>query len=249
MENDGKELFLPKDKKDLNNSNVYNLDFENQKIENNANFNKWKELMNELYREQRKIYKCPFKNHYICVEPNDEIIKCPSCNKEICLFCLNEFTNSWYRRCCSKRKLAIMHANGIDYSNLEDRRNSNYYDSEIETIMFFIPGISLIFLIGIFDNAFFYKIVRKHYDNIDYNSTYEELLREKNRIYWAINIAINGFTSIILVIPFFIFNCFISILLLLLIIIREKWYMYLIGFLHEDWYFLNKNLKKLCCCY
>ena len=137
-----------------------------------------------------------------------------------------------------------MHYNGKEYINPDER--NNFYDSEYETIIFIIPGISLIFLVGIFFNAFFYKIVRKNYDEKNYDLTYESFLRRKDKFYWALNIAINGITSLILVIPFLIFNITISILLIILIIIRRKWYMYLIGFFHEDWYFLNKNLKKIC---
>ena len=53
-----------------------------------------------------------------------------------------------------------MHYKGKEYINPDER--NNFYDSEYETIIFIIPGISLIFLVGIFFNAFFYKIVRKN---------------------------------------------------------------------------------------
>ena len=245
MENDGKEILLNNDKKnDELNINIFNIDYENQKLENNINFNKWKETMNNKYNGKGNIYKCPFANHYFYGEQKDYGILCPSCNKPICIFCLNPIVDAWYAKCCTKRKLCIMHYKGKEYTNPDER--NNFYDSEYETIIFIIPGISLIFLVGIFFNAFFYKIVRKNYDEKNYDLTYESFLRRRNDYYWALNIAINGITSLILVIPFLIFNITISILLIILIIIRRKWYMYLIGFFHEDWYFLNKNLKKIC---
>jgi len=245
MENDGKEILLNNDKKnDELNINIFNIDYENQKLENNINFNKWKESMSNKYNGKGKIYRCSFANHYFYGEQKDYGILCPSCNKLICIFCLNPIINSWNAKCCTKRKLYLMHFNGKRYLNPDER--NHFYDSENEYIIFIIPGINFIFLIGIFLNAFFYKIVRKNYDAKNYDLTYESFLRRKDKFYWALNIAINGITSLILVIPFLIFNITISILLIILIIIRRKWYMYLIGFFHEDWYFLNKNLKKIC---
>ena len=47
MENDGKEILLNNDKKNNElNINIFNIDYENQNLENNINFNKWKETMN-----------------------------------------------------------------------------------------------------------------------------------------------------------------------------------------------------------
>ena len=91
---------------------------------------------------------------------------------------------------------------------------------------------------------FFIKLLEKTMMKKNYDLTYESFLRRKDKFYWALNIAINGFTSLILVISFLIFNITISILLIILIIIRRKWYMYLIGFFHEDWYFLIKILRR-----
>ena len=183
-----------------------------------------------------------FEKHYYGEEKEYSIL-CPSCHKKICYFCLTPVVNSWFAKCCTKRKLYIMHDKGITYSK---ERDNHFYDAEKEAIMIFIPGISLIFLVGIFFNAFFYKIVRKHYDIKNHDLTYEHNLRKRDKRYWMVNIAINGFTSIIMVIPFFIFNITISILLLILIIIRSKWFFYIIGFLNEDWHFLNKNLNYIC---
>ena len=140
----------------------------------------------------------------------------------------------------------IMHYQGLEFSNPEEYKG-HFHEYEKEIAFFFLPGISLLFLIAIFYNAFFYKIVRKNFKRKDHDLTYEDLLRKKGKKMLILNMAINGFMSFILLIPFFFFNCGICILLLILLIIRKKWYMYLIGFLHEDWYFLNKNLKYRKC--
>ena len=81
-----------------------------------------------------------------------------------------------------------MHYNGATFSNLQDRQNSDYYDAEYEEIIFFIPGISLIFLVGIFFNAFFYKIVRKYFNEEKLSITYEDHLREVHERFWVITL-------------------------------------------------------------
>ena len=249
MENDGKQKLLNIDNNNKQSSiNIFNLEYENQTVKNNINFNKWKEIMNNKYEGKGEIYKCPLGNHYFYgIKKEDYSIFCQSCKKEFCYFCLTPLFDHWYAKCCTKRKLCIMHYNGKSYLK-EGEDEGHFYNIEKEGFIFIIPGISFIFLIGIFFNAFFYKIVRKNYDEKNIDLTYEDHLRRKDIKYWILNIAINEITAVILVIPFLIFNIFISVLLLLIIIIWRKWYKYLLGFLHEDWYFLNKNLHKLCCC-
>ena len=54
-----------------------------------------------------------------------------------------------------------MHYQGLEFSNPEENKGF-FYDYEKEIICSFLPGISLLFLIAIIFNAFFYKIVRKN---------------------------------------------------------------------------------------
>ena len=231
----------------INENDVFTLDYESQKVRNNISFIKWKKSMNNKYKGAKKLYKCPCKKHYFYAEIIDYSISCPSCKDKICPFCNNPIEDSWFAKCCSKRKLYIMHYQGLEFSNPEESKG-RFYDYETEIVYFFLPGISLLFLIAIFFNAFFYKIVRKNCNRKDYDLTYEGFLRRKGKIMLLLNMWFNAFMSFILLIPFFFFNCGICILLLILLIIRKKWYMYLIGFFHEDWYFLNKNLKYHKCC-
>ena len=172
-------------------------------------------------------------------------ISCPSCKETICCFCIKKIYNGVYEKCCTKRKLSLMDSYGKKiYSNLEDRE---YYIDLIkqEKCIFITSIVNFFFVIGIFFNAFFYKIVRKNNDGM-HNLTYEDLLRQNSK-YWVINIIINIFTAVFLVIPFTFFSFLISILLLILIIIRKKWYMYLIGFFLEDYeyYYSNWNCGTL----
>ena len=67
-----------------------------------------------------------------------------------------------------------MHYQGLEFSNPEENKGS-LCEYETEIVCFLLPGISLLFLIAIFFNAFFYKIVRKNYKRKDYDLTYEDL--------------------------------------------------------------------------
>ena len=245
MENENINIPLNNQNSNINENDIFTLDYENQEIEKNNNFLKWKEYMNNKNTGTKKLYKCPYKNHYFYAEIKEYSILCPSCNAKICPFCYKPIFDSWFAKCCSKRKVYSMHYQGVEFSNSEGE--GHFYNYETEIVYFLLPGISLLFLIAIFFNAFFYKIVRKNYNKDDL--TYEDLLRKNKKIILVINMAINGFMSFILLIPFFFFNCGICTLLLILLIIRKKGYMYLIGFFHEDWYFLHKNLKYAKCCH
>ena len=61
MENNSKELKLVDDDQNIN---VFKMDYENQNIEKNVIFNKWKQSMNNKYKGKGKFYKCPYGNHY-----------------------------------------------------------------------------------------------------------------------------------------------------------------------------------------
>ena len=232
----------------INEEDIFTLDYENQEIENNINYIKWKQSMDNKYKGIKSLYKCPFKKHHFYAEIIDYSIVCPSCNDKICTFCNNLERKSWFAKCCSKRKMYLMHYKGMEFSDPEENKG-NFYDYEQEIVCFFLPGISLLFLIAIVFNGFFYKIVRKNCNKKDDYLTNEEFLGKNTIIILVLNMAINGFMSLILLIPFFFLNCGICLLLLLLLIIRKRWYMYLIGFFHEDWYFINKNLKNAKCCH
>ena len=250
MENENENINIPLN--NIQNSNIteneiFTLDYEDQEIEKNNNFIKWKESMNKKYNGKKNLYKCPYEKHYFYGEIKDYFILCPSCNKKICPFCYRPIVDSWFAICCVKRKVYAMHYQGIEFSNSE--KESHFYNSGTEILYFLLPGISFLFLFAIFFNAFFYKIVRKNSNGKNHDLTYEDLLRKRTIKYLIVNMVINGVTSFVWLISFFVFNFGICILLLILLIIRKKWYMYLIGFFHQDWYFLYKNLKSVKICH
>ena len=63
MENDGKEIMLNNIENNDNeqlNIDIFNIDYENQNIENNINFKQWKKSIINRYKGKGNVYKCPF---------------------------------------------------------------------------------------------------------------------------------------------------------------------------------------------
>ena len=243
MENEEKEVQLVNNQN--NKDNFFIPDYDNQNLKNNQRFIKWKELMNKKYNGRGKIYKCPYDKNYFYEQNNDYKILCPSCEKELCCFCLKPPIVQWNAKCCLMRKICIMHYKGIEYSIPENRKNQYLCDVEIEIVFFLIPIINFLYFLAALYNGLFVKINSSHKNNNRYHEymTYEEYLRE-NEIRFIIIMVINAITVLFLLLALFFLNIAISVLLLILIIIRRNWYMYLIGFMHEDWYFLNKHIKR-----
>ena len=244
MENEEKAVQLVNNQN--NKDNLFIQNNENQDLGNNQRFIKWKELMNKKYNGRGKIYKCSYDKNYFYEQINEYTILCPSCEKELCCFCLKPPRSQWFAKCCLMRKLCIMHYKGIENSKPENRENNYLYDVEIEIVIFLIPVINFLYFLAVLYNGLFVKINSSHYNNDNQYQeylTYEDCLR-KNKIRFIIILVINAITVIFLLMPLFFLNIAISVLLLILIIIRRNWYMYLIGFLHEDWYFLNKHIKR-----
>ena len=103
----------------LNNKlDVFKFDYENQNIENNIDFKKWKEKMKKENVDKFYIYKCNDCKICFCgkvnVEFNDYYGYCPNCKKEICCFCSryikesNHFSRYLRGYCCLKRFISFV---------------------------------------------------------------------------------------------------------------------------------------------
>ena len=208
MENDNNNLItnvINKDQED-----VFVLDYKGQNMKNNLKFKEWKKKMDIKYKEEKEkmCIKCPFENIYFygIHFNNDTVIECPSCEKTFCYCCL-KMTNL-NNSCCLRRKLIKMHYNGIMYSNSE-----SHFDIKCQLIEFLIPGYNIDLLMAITFNLILPKKI------INMFAFYAFII----------------FLKLALIIPIIILSFYISILSILLIIIRIKWYKYIIGFLKEEW--------------
>ena len=103
----------------LNNKlDVFKIDYENQNIENNIDFKKWKEKMKKANTDKIGFYRCNdckicFYNR-IYDEFNHYSSNCPICKKEICCFCSqyikgdNTFPRYLKNYCCLKRFISFI---------------------------------------------------------------------------------------------------------------------------------------------
>ena len=92
MENDKNELI---NNENLMSSDVFKIEYIDQKLDNNTKFQNWKKDMRNIYGNKLKIIKCSKDNIYFCTNKNESIhkyrYKCPKCNKSICCYCLQTF--------------------------------------------------------------------------------------------------------------------------------------------------------------
>jgi len=105
---------------------VFKFDYENQKIENNIDFKKWKvkiEKENKNKNEDKnkiEIYKCNdckicfYSIIYDDIDFQEYYSSCPNCKKEICYFCsqnikgLDIFSRYLRGYCCFKRLICFV---------------------------------------------------------------------------------------------------------------------------------------------
>ena len=107
---------------------------------------------------------------------------------------------------------------------------------------FLIPGVNIIFFIGIFFYITFYDL-EIHYDKS--NIPPDQSTLRSRKIKACIIIAANGITSIFLAISFFIFGILFSIIFLCIIIFKKEFCIFLIGFFYDDWKYIYKNFHKV----
>lgn len=243
MENEDKNMGLI-EIENMNISNIFKPDYNDQNLDNNRNYQNWKSAMIDKYGNNGKFYKCPNDKifFYTSNEENrknhENEGKCPLCKKEICFFCMKN-ASSGYCHCCLKKKYFVMCAEGK--SNLNEKM-SDLGDYEQAFIKFFlIPGVNIIFFIAMFFNMTYYKLAMG-YEN-GYNHPYESFFPNHCSRYSLI--LINGITSIFLGIAFFIYGILFAIIFLSIIIFKKSLCMFLIGFFHEDWVYIYKNFHKV----
>ena len=142
------------DSSELNLNNIFKIDYVNQKLDNNIEFQKWKESMLIKYGKDAKLFRCIEDNilFYItykdCRKKPSFGGKCPICKNQICLFCSYNYKDKSDRdNCCLKRSInrAIFY-NGLKYIIEID----NSYKENIK-VYELTPGISLM--------TFIYKII------------------------------------------------------------------------------------------
>ena len=143
------------------NNNIYKLDYENQKVDNNINFISWKKSMLKEYGNDAKLFRCQ-KCNILFYSNNIDIkkepyysIPCPICKLYICYFCLTSFksyskNNKIY--CCKRRIINIcFFISGPQYTGY-----NNLFDFNI--FIFLIPIMNIFGLLVRAYSLLFYSL-------------------------------------------------------------------------------------------
>ena len=213
MENEQKDVgqLIQNKNNDPYISDIFRPDYENQKLETNLGYQKWKSSMIDKYGIKGKIYKCPKDKIYFygSDKVNEEF--CPVCKKGICYFCSQLDPDSY--NCCIRSKLNQMYKDG---TKLSDSSIGHLNDYQLSSFTYFlIPGLNIVFLIGVIFNFSYYKLVMAYENDTGY--AYECYLH-KHYSRFSFILALNSFMAILLALSFIIYGFLISIIILILLI-------------------------------
>ena len=134
---------------EISDSNIfkYKLDYENQNVDNNKLFQKWKEQTRILYGDDSKIFKCLNDKMFFCCS-YEECIKfplykatCPNCHNDICYFCSKTSTDKAINGdCCIKRRfMCMIFQDGEKYIKKIKGDNYRYLNYKLALLWFFTP--------------------------------------------------------------------------------------------------------------
>ena len=156
-ENNPKDYNL-NDKIEINENKIFNLDYENQKLDNNKNFLKWKTSIIKEFGNDAKLLKCK-SCKILFYSKNEDISKepyytntCPKCKNHICYFCLHSYNSENIKiYCCIRRVLNILFfISGPNYIKEKEINCDN--------ILTLIPIINIIGLSICANNIFFFSM-------------------------------------------------------------------------------------------
>ena len=207
------------DKNIYNSECAFKLDYSNQSLKENKEFQNWKIQMLKRYGNDAKLFKCKYDNCYFygtnkeCKTRPYNSAYCPICNRSICYYCLRSCGEGSCDngRCCVKRRIYCMFfQDGYSFIRPEPNDDADAYYSFLK--MFFIPIFSFMTFVGYFSIVLFYKLYMKDgpiYENIFYKD-------DRHARLFTTEISINVGIALILSIPFLIIDIYFKILLLII---------------------------------
>ena len=157
---------------DINSNIIFKLDYYNQNLENNKEFNEWNQSMLKENGNNIKLFKCKKDNILFYLRYNEYIHKpsfcgkCPLCNNNICLFCSYNFKyiHDW-DHCCIKRGIN----QALFYYGFQEPREYH--------LVKFIPGLNSFLLFGKIFEILYLDVVTKKSKNI-YDVKYKTYRRK-----------------------------------------------------------------------
>ena len=193
---------------------AFKLDYSNQSLKDNIEFQNWKIQMIKRYGNDAKLFKCKHDNCYF-YETNKEcktrpyyLAYCPICNQQVCYYCLSNGSDPYNRgKCCVKRRIyCMLFQDGYSYIKPQPTDDVKSYHSFLK--MFFIPIISFMYFVAYFITTYFYKLSMKN------GYPYESIFNDSKLFFTEIYINV-GF-AFTLSIPYLIIDIYFKILLLII---------------------------------
>ena len=217
----------------------FKIEYENQNLNDDISYLKWKNSMVNLKGNDTKFLKCK-KDNIIFACTKKSLIEhpvyqstCPVCKNNICYYCstyFNDYVN--YGGCCIKRKIYCMFLwDGFRYINdFEIVPDNTLFYSKALTF-FIIPGYSLFIFILVIHLTFFYDLKKTNNNQSD---TYRSFKRDCSfHLFLAINIAFNA----MLTVPFIVLNIYFIVLLLIISLPFKKYPLkYFLGIGYASYY-------------
>ena len=213
-------------------TSVFNLEYIDQNLNDNIEYQKWKKLMKKEYGNNSKQFKCNKDKILFYSSYNDYMddynkykSKCPVCNKYICYFCSYNDGKD-YLPCCLKNSIiqTFLYC-GPKYAK-EPFDDSNLF--------FLIPIINiLLIIISFFKILYIYLMIEKskNYNNEELKQ-YVDIDNGKIQI---LNIIIIISIDIFLCIPFIIiYNYFIILLIIISIPFKFVPLKYFLGAFYNE---------------
>jgi len=211
MENDEQKAASLIIKQDFSSYKVFKFEYKEQNLNNNIEYQKWKELMLKEYGNNSKQFKCNkdniifYSTYNACVYDSYYKCKCPICNNYICYFCLCNSKNK-YTSCCIKNNIL---KGFFDFGPKSINESFDYI-----YLFSLIPFISIFMLITfIFKILYTTIITEKSKNNNSENEDLKDYLEEDNYLFKAFLLF---FTDFFLSIPLAIFYNYFIILFIII---------------------------------
>ena len=219
MENDEKILNF-NESNELKFNNTFKLDYLNQNLRRNADFQKWKNSMIEEYGRDAKLFTCNYEK--LLFYTSNEDCKnypfyqsiCPSCKRPICYYCHRYGRDSYGNgTCCLRRKIyCFFFQDGLRLINPIGAENDYKPKLKKSLFYFLIPGVNLLFFMAEMHIALFYKLAVKNNEGSEYLSNYEDHIK-RNYIILQITVGIDIAFSVVLTFSYILLNIYFIIFL------------------------------------
>jgi len=226
MENDKYERGLNIiEENDQKLENIYKLDYINQDLKGNIEYQNWKNTYIKKYGNSYRLFKCSIdKILFITSSENDEYYLfyqsiCPQCKNAICYFCSRYDRDSHFTGyCCLKRRIRIMlFKESLKY--IKPVNNKDYIkDYEEDFKIFIIPAYNLLHFIKKIHFTFFYNLAIKKAESkkSGFLESYGAHIRRNKNFIFQLFLGVNIAFAIVLSIPFIIINIYFNIFILII---------------------------------